>query len=157
MNSRLLRIGQVAREAGVSPDTLRYYERKGLLSQIGRTAAGYRQYSDGVLEQIRFTRNALRFGFSLKQVASFLGARESGRVPCRDVRAAAEDILERVDLQIKELNAARRAIRNTLAEWDKRLAATPAGTPARLLGTLKSDSIASDCLSVRLKKADRLR
>jgi DNA-binding transcriptional MerR regulator len=155
MNPRLCRIGEVALEAGVSPDTLRYYERMGLLPKVPRTGAGYRQYSDTAIERIRFIRNALRFGFALKEVATFLRASESGRAPCREVRASAGNILARVDRQIEELKAARRAIRETLADWDRRLAATPAGTPARLLRTLKPDQVPTDCLSARLKKAVR--
>jgi DNA-binding transcriptional MerR regulator len=152
MTARVRRIGQVAVEAGVSPDTLRYYERLGLLSKVTRTGSGYRQYSDITVERIRFIRNALRFGFALKEVAIFLRTSESGRAPCMEVRASAENILARVDRQIKELKAARQAIRKTLADWDQRLSATPKGKPARLLQTLKFDQIPTDCLSVRLKK-----
>jgi len=155
MSSRALRISEAAQLAGVSPDTLRYYERMGLLPKIGRTESGYREYSEGMVERIRFVRNALRFGFSLKQVTKFLGARESGRAPCREVRAAAEDILARVDEQIKDLKAARRAIRDTLVDWDRRLSETPTGQPARLLQALNSERMKTDCVSVRLKKGAR--
>ena len=148
-----LRIGVVAQRAGVSPDTLRYYERMGLLSKITRTDGGYRQYSNSTVEQVRFVRNALRFGFSLKQIKTFLDARDSGRAPCREVRAAAEEILVRVDQQIKDLKAARRAVLGTLVDWDERLSVTAAGQPAMLLQRVKPDRIKVDCLSVRLKKA----
>ncbi|PYY01499.1 MAG: hypothetical protein DMG62_20695 [Acidobacteria bacterium] len=152
MNSRALRIGEAAELAGVSPDTLRYYERMGVLPKIERTDSGYRWYSEAMLERIRFVRNALRFGFSLKQVTTFLQARDSGHAPCREVRAAAEEILARVDRQIDELKAARRAIRHTLAEWDQRLSRTPNGEPAHLLRALNPNRIKTECLSVRLKK-----
>jgi DNA-binding transcriptional MerR regulator len=155
MNSRVFRIGEAAQAAGVSPDTLRYYERMGVLSNVRRTDAGYREYSDLAVKQIQFVRNALRFGFSLKQVTTFLRARESGRAPCRQVRAAADSILAHVNQQIKDLKAARRAIRETLMEWDQRLSRTTAGEPARLLEALKPDQIKTDCLSVRLKKGGR--
>jgi len=144
----MLRIGELAKQVGVSPDTLRYYERLGLISRAARTDGGYRQYPASALEEVRFIRSALQFGFSLKQVAQFRNARESGRAPCQQVRIAAEDILARVEAQIKELQAARLSIRKTLREWDDRLSSTPAGTPARLLQTLKADPITSDCLSV---------
>lgn len=140
MNTRLLRIGEVAKQAGVSPDTLRYYERIGLLFGIGRTDSGYRLYSESVLEQISLVRNALRFGFSLKQVADFLRARQAGHAPCHAVRAAGEEILSRVNEQIRELHQARSEIRRTLRDWDRRLQKID-GEPARLLQSLQSNPI----------------
>jgi DNA-binding transcriptional MerR regulator len=127
----------------------------GVLANVERTDAGYRQYPQSAVEQIRFVRNALRFGFSLKQVTGFLRARSSGRAPCREVRAAADRILAQVDQQIADLKAARCAIRETLVEWDQRLSSTATGQPARLLEALKPDRLKTDCLSVRLKKTVR--
>lgn len=147
-----LRIGEVAERVGVSPDTLRYYERLGLLSNVRRTDSGYRQYPPTVVDRVRFIRNALRFGFGLKEVAGFLRASESGHAPCKQVRAAGENILVRVDGKIKELQAARRVIRQTLVEWDHRLSNTAPGKPARLLHTLRAEQIPTDCVSMRLKK-----
>lgn len=131
-----MRIGQAAARAGVSCDTLRYYERQGLLPSPPRTAGGYREYSDSIVERVRFVRNALRFGFTVKQVSGFLKSRESGRPPCREVRAAAETILGRIDQQIAELSAARADVERTLVAWDERMAATPSGMPARLLESI---------------------
>jgi DNA-binding transcriptional MerR regulator len=85
---------------------------------------------------VRFVRNALRFGFSVKQIAAFLGARDAGTPPCLNVLAAAEQLRSAMDRQIEDLTAARAAIERTLREWDKRLASTPRGKPARLLETL---------------------
>jgi len=141
----------VAAKAGVSPDTLRYYERMGLLSSIPRTDGGYRVYSEKTIERIQFIRNALRFGFGLKEVRTFMRASESGRAPCREVRSAAGEILTRVDRQIKELQVARRALRSTLADWDQRLSATPTGKPAHLLRRLSAREMPTDCVSRRLK------
>lgn len=128
-----MRIGEAASRAGVSCDTLRYYERQGLLPRPPRTANGYRDYSAAIVEHVRFVRNALRFGFTIKQVSGFLRSRASGRPPCHQVRVAAEQILDRIDRQVAELIAARADVQRTLAEWDERLATTPAGQPARLL------------------------
>jgi DNA-binding transcriptional MerR regulator len=140
MGDRTLRIGDVAREAGISRDTLRHYERVGVLEKAARTAAGYRTYAPSTIERIRFVRNALRFGFSLKQIAGFLRARDAGRAPCTEVRSVAARLASEMDRQIDEMIAARAAIRDTLAEWDRQLAATPAGQPARLLDGLSSRS-----------------
>jgi DNA-binding transcriptional MerR regulator len=132
----MLTIGQIARLAGVTPDTIRYYERLGVMPRPPRTPAGYRQYQTGIVDRLRTVRNAQRFGFSLKDLARFMRARETGKRPCHDVRAAAQRMLEAVDQQISELTLARRDMRRTLQAWDRKLAATPESQPARLLEDL---------------------
>jgi DNA-binding transcriptional MerR regulator len=136
-----LTIGAVARLAGVTPDTIRYYERLGLIPRPLRTPAGYRQYGNGIVDRLTVIRNAQRFGFSLKELAAFLHIRESGGTPCHQVRAAAQRILEAADLQITALVRARREMRRTLQAWDQRLAATPANQQARLLEQLSGGMI----------------
>jgi len=136
----VLRIGHVAAQAGVSVDTIRHYERLGLLPKPQRTNAGYRQYPPGVIDRVRLVRHALQFGFSLREVAEFLRVRTAGGTPCRDVRAAGDRIMLAVDRRIAELTAARKAMRRTLREWDRRLARTPAGGQARLLESLDAHS-----------------
>jgi DNA-binding transcriptional MerR regulator len=145
-----MRIGEAAARAGVSRDTLRYYERHGLLPRPPRTNGGYRVYSDAMVDRVRFARNALRFGFSVKQIARFFKSREAGRPPCREVRAAAEELRAAMDRQIEELTVARAAIERVLEAWDDRLAATPAGAPARLLETLPDRPAADGNRRVRL-------
>lgn len=137
---QVLRIGEAAARAGVSADTLRYYERRGVLPKAARNSVGYRLYSEASLARIQFVRNALRFGFSLKEITLFLGSRDAGRPPCHDVRVAGERILAEMDRQLEELTVARAAVRKTLLEWDQLLARAPAGTPARLLDTLTPTS-----------------
>lgn len=126
-------IGELARRAGVSADTIRYYERRRVLQPPARGANGYRRYDAASVQRVQFVRNALRVGFSLKQIAGFLHARETGRPPCREVRAAAGRIVEDMNRQIREMIASRSAIIAMLSDWDQRLDTTPAGTPARLL------------------------
>jgi DNA-binding transcriptional MerR regulator len=131
-----MRIGELAARAGVSRDTLRYYERAGLLPTPPRGPNGYREYSDAVVHRVAFVRSALQFGFGVKQLAGFLRSREQGRPPCRDVRAAAERIAVEMDRRIAEWTAARARLASTLEAWDARLRAAPDGAPARLLETL---------------------
>jgi DNA-binding transcriptional MerR regulator len=131
-------ISQAAARSGVSADTIRYYERIGVLPKPPRSDAGYRRYSDGSVARIAFVRNAARFGFPLKELAGFLRAREKGQPPCRSVKAAADRLLRDMDRQIGELVKARAAMARTLADWDLRLAQTPEGTPAQLLESLRS-------------------
>src|SRR5438552_10381305 len=102
MEHRGLQIGELAKRSSVSADTIRYYERIGLMPKPARTWAGYREYSESAIDRVRLVRNALRFGFSLKQVGAFLGVRQAGGAPCKHVRAAGAQVLEAIDLQIAE-------------------------------------------------------
>jgi DNA-binding transcriptional MerR regulator len=129
-------IGEAARRAGVSPDLIRYYERVGVLPRAPRTAGGFRYYSDETVAQLLFVRNAIRFGFTSKELAGFLKARDSGRPPCHSVRAAGQRLLKEMDEQLRRLQAARAAMAETLAAWDERLDKTPAGASAHLLTML---------------------
>lgn len=138
-----MKIGEIAARSGVSRDTIRYYERIGLLAKAPRSAAGYRVYSEGAVERIRLVRNAVRFGFSLSELATFLGARDKGSAPCRKVHAAGQRILESVEQQLADLITTRDAMQAMLGEWSERLAGTPAGAPARLLESLTHDAPAA--------------
>ena len=140
MGEELLRIGQLGKRTGVSVDSIRHYERLGLLPKAARTNAGYRLYSPSAVDRVALVRHALQFGFSLRDVAGFLRVRESGGTPCRDVRAAATRIITAVDERIAELTAARKEMHRTLRHWDRRLARTPANRPARLLESLKASA-----------------
>ena len=130
-----LSIGDVASKTGLTRDTIRYYERLGLLPKPGRTPAGYRQYGERIVNRLRLIRNAQQFGFSLRDIASFLHVRETGGKPCHDVRRAAERMLAAVDRQITDLLATRKRMETTLSLWDRKLA-DAADRPAYLLETL---------------------
>lgn len=133
MPGQTFRIGEAARRAGVSPDLVRYYERVGVLPKAPRTAGGFRCYSDDTVARLVFVRNAIRFGFTSKELAGFFKARDSGRPPCQSVRAAGQRLLSEMDAQLARLQAARTAMAETLTDWDARLEQTPPGTPAHLL------------------------
>ena len=129
-------IGAVAAASGVSRDTIRYYERRGLLPRVPRTPAGYRQYGDGVVRRLAVIRNAQRFGFSLHAIGGFLRVRDSGGKPCHDVKAAGERMLKTVDQQIAELRATRRRMSATLRTWDRALQQAAKSERAYLLERL---------------------
>lgn len=129
----LLTIGKVAELASVTPDTIRYYERLGLVPKPTRTPAGYRQYPAAVVKRLAVVRSAQRFGFSLRDIGGFLRVREAGGIPCRDVRAAAQRMLDAMDRQISTMIEARKAMQHTVQTWDRKLARTPPDRPARLL------------------------
>jgi DNA-binding transcriptional MerR regulator len=131
-----MKISEVATRAGVTPDTIRYYERLGLLEPATRMANGYRDYPESAVRRIVLIRNAVRFGFSLKDLTSFLQARDTSQPPCQQVRASAQRLLDDVDRQIADLVTARANMRRTLKDWDARLRAIRPGAPARLLDVL---------------------
>jgi DNA-binding transcriptional MerR regulator len=126
----------LAEASGVSTDTLRHYERMGLLTGTTRTAAGYRRYPPATVDRVRLIRRALVVGFSLKDLASVLRQRDRGPAPCQRVRAVVGARLEALEQQLLELMAIRDELRIMLGEWDRRLADTPMGQRARLLDLL---------------------
>jgi DNA-binding transcriptional MerR regulator len=87
---KYMRSGELARECGVSTDTLRHYERIGVLPRPKRTASGYREYPADAGKRVRLVRRALGIGFTLDELAGILQTRDAGGAPCREVRALAE-------------------------------------------------------------------
>ena len=104
-----LTIGELAASARVNVETIRFYERKGILPQPARTAAGYRQYSDADRWRLAFIRRAKLLGFSLQEIAELLGAGERRSVV--DVRRVAAKRLERVEHDLDELTGRRDRLR----------------------------------------------
>src|SRR3954465_12227877 len=99
-----LTIGKVAGRAGVGVETVRFYERQGLLAEPDRRASGYRQYAEGVVARLRFIRRAKELGFTLKEIRELLALRLGDTATRSDVRKRAQakvaDIEERMhDLQ----------------------------------------------------------
>ena len=131
-----LRAGELAREAGVSTDTLRHYERKGVLPKPRRSTNGYREYPPEAVARVLLIRRALAFGFTLDELASVLRARERGVAPCREVRALAAAKLAGVEAQLKELATLRDELLSALSEWDSRLSKTAKDARANLLESL---------------------
>ena len=131
-----LRAGELARAAGVSTDTLRHYERKGVLGAPRRSANGYREYPPEALARVLLVRRALAFGFKLDELARVLRSRGRGVAPCREVRALAAGKLAEVEARLRELETLRGELREILAEWDARLAGAAEGARAGLLESL---------------------
>lgn len=110
-----LRIGTLAKRSGKAPETLRYYERLGLLTPAGRTGGGYRCYDEAAVERLAFVRRAQALGLSLAEVREIVRIVDRGGAPCDHVQAALERHLEEVDTRIAELRALRRSIEESLA------------------------------------------
>ena len=136
--ARPIHCGELARLAGVSPDTVRYYERRGLLPAVARSAAGYRLFSPESFRRVQMIRSALSLGFSVSELSHIFRERNNGGTPCGRVRKLAEEKLGALDARLRELRSCRRELRATLAEWDRMLARTPRGKQARLLETFSA-------------------
>jgi len=102
-----MRIGEVARESGVSVDTVRFYERVGVLTAPERTASGYRVYEPGTIERIQLTRELQAIGFTLSDVVDALAAHDAGGATCESERWRLDAVLARVDAKLAELAALR--------------------------------------------------
>jgi DNA-binding transcriptional MerR regulator len=133
-----LRSGELARQAGVSADTLRHYERMKLLAAPKRSAGNYRMYLPDALDRVRLIRRALGVGFSLAELVKILKVRDGGGAPCRQVKRLLEEKLRDVNEQIAELVAMREHLGTVLEDWERRLEGTPEGKPARLLESLSA-------------------
>ncbi len=105
-----LTIGQVARAADVNVETIRYYEREGLLPEPPRTPAGYRQYTDDAVRRVQFMKRAQSLGFTLAEIGVLLGLRVKRGSACRQVVAEAETAIRRIDAKIRELRRMRVAL-----------------------------------------------
>ena len=116
-----MRIGQLALAAGVSPDTIRYYEKIGLLPRAARSASGYREYPAGAGNRIHVIRNAVQLGFPLDEIAKVLRVRDAGGAPCRQVRDYAHDLVRQIEQRIAELKAERRSMLAMINAWDGKL------------------------------------
>src|SRR6185295_14276102 len=117
MNDEILS-GELARSCGVSPDTIRHYERLGLLPAAVRGANGYRRFPRESVVRVRLIRRALAIGFSLAEVARILRQRDAGSPPCRNVRALAGEKLADLDERIAAMTAMREDLVEMLSEWD---------------------------------------
>ena len=105
-----LSIGQVARRAGVGVETVRYYEREGLLEEPPRRASGYRQYSEEVVKRIGFIKRAKELGFSLKEITELLLLRVDAQTPCDEVKQRTEAKIAEVERKVVELRRMRQAL-----------------------------------------------
>jgi DNA-binding transcriptional MerR regulator len=133
---RPLKAGELARKVGVSKDTLRFYERKGLLPHPLRLGNNYRVYPPETVERVLWIRRILAAGFTVEELAEILGERERGGIPCRKVRALGGVKLAEIEDRLRDLETARDALQALLQEWDRRLAETRPGKRAGLLESL---------------------
>jgi DNA-binding transcriptional MerR regulator len=102
-----MKIGEVAGQAGVTVDTVRFYERVGVLPSPARTESGYRDYEPGTIGRIRLTRELQAIGFTLSEAVDALAAHDAGGATCESERWRLQAVRDRVDAKLAELTALR--------------------------------------------------
>lgn len=108
--SSSLSIGQLASAAGVGVETVRFYERQGLVPKPPRRRSGYRAYPPETVERVRFIRRAKELGFTLREIAELLALRVDPRTSCADVRALARQKIIDVEAKLAELERIKSAL-----------------------------------------------
>ncbi len=109
-----LTIGRLAKMAGVTVQTVRYYERRNLLQPTDRKASGYRIYGDDALRRLRFIKNAQALGFTLREVNDLLNLRVSSVAQCVAVQVKAQAKLRQVEAKARDLLALSRALKSLI-------------------------------------------
>jgi len=120
MNGTVLRIGELARRARVPADTIRYYEKIGLLAPPDRTRSGYRSFDDGAVTRLRFIRRAQDLGFTLEEIGALLTLRVGHGASCAEVRVRATARLTVIERKIERLERMRRGLTELIADCGRR-------------------------------------
>ena len=110
MSDETFTIGTLAKRAGVNVQTVRYYERIGILPKPSRSGGGYRRYSEEAVARLRFVRHAAQLGFTLTETKELLALRARAGAPCGAVRTRAEQKLKIIEMKLQELRELRDAV-----------------------------------------------
>ncbi len=105
-----LTIGRLAKQAGVNLETVRYYERRGLLPRPPRSASGYRLFPAEAARRLRFIRRAQELGFSLAEIAKLLSLRVSRRTTSAEIRARAEAKIADIEVKMRSLESIKKTL-----------------------------------------------
>lgn len=112
-----LKVSDLAAQAGVSADTIRFYERKHLLAPPKRMSSGYRQFDEGAIRRVRFIKGAQSLGLKLAEIRELLEIQDKGACPCGHTRQLVERRLTELDREIGELQTLRSELEG-LKEWN---------------------------------------
>ena len=105
-----LTIGQLGKRADVGVETVRFYERRGLLAEPDRRPSGYRQYDEEVVDRLRFIKRAKELGFTLNEIKDLLSLRLDPTTTCADVKSQAEDKITDIEAKIRTLQRMKKAL-----------------------------------------------
>lgn len=115
---KTLRIGEVAKLSGVGIETIRYYERQGLLTEPDRRPSGYRQYDQTVVTRLQFIRRAKDLGFTLAEISELLGLWFDTTTTCQHVRQRAEQKIANIEAKIRSLQKMKRSLKNIVEQCE---------------------------------------
>lgn len=132
-----LSIGQIAKQTDITVETIRFYEKKGLIDTPDRTESGYRQYPEETVKRIRFIQRAKDVGFTLGDIAELLHLRREPGSSCTDIKLRATDKIEEVDQKIQELQK----IRDALARMIMKCSGSGALSECPILEELDIDEV----------------
>src|SRR5580700_3412304 len=135
-SNETLHSGELAKATGVSADTIRHYERIGVLPKAVRSASGYRIYPATAVERVHVVQRALRIGFTLSELAEVLKARDAGGAPCQRVFELAQQKLAGIRTDIAALKQTERYLHRVLTDWKSRVRQAGRGQKAHLLHSL---------------------
>jgi DNA-binding transcriptional MerR regulator len=107
MESAQMTVAGLSQRTGVPGDSIRYYERVGLLPEPPRSKAGYRRYGEDAVDRLRFIQGAQRLGLRLREIGDLLMIRDTGKCPCGDAAVLLRDRLDEIDTEMKRLAALR--------------------------------------------------
>lgn len=116
-----LTIGQVAKAANVHVETLRYYERRGLVPKPPRSASLYRRYPEDTVRRVEFVKHAQELGFALREIRELLSLRAAPRARCADVKARAASKITEIDAKLRALKSMRRALARLVSQCEGKL------------------------------------
>ncbi|MGQ0712322.1 MAG: MerR family transcriptional regulator [Gemmatimonadaceae bacterium] len=116
----MMMIGQLAERAGVNIETIRYYERRGLLPEPVRTASGYRSYDPDAVARLRFIKRAQRLGFTLHEIEDLLALRVGNDASCEAIGRKTREKIALVRQKIRELRDMERSLTRLAAACDAR-------------------------------------
>jgi MerR family mercuric resistance operon transcriptional regulator len=119
-NMETLTIGELAREADVGLETIRFYERQGLIEAPPRDSSGYRAFPREAVARVRFIRTAKELGFSLKEILELLSLRVDPVSSCGEIKTIAESKITGIDERIRTLQRIRRTLRKLVAACEAR-------------------------------------
>jgi DNA-binding transcriptional MerR regulator len=120
-----VKIGELARRAGITPDAIRFYEREGLLPPPARTDSGYRDFGEGAVEDLDFIRKGQALGLRLSEIREVMDLTADGHAPCDHVRASVTARLDDVERRMSELRTLRTTLKEALARLDEGDAQAP--------------------------------
>jgi DNA-binding transcriptional MerR regulator len=131
-----LKIGDVAKRTGIGIETLRFYERSGLLSRPARTEGGYRLYDAEALDTLDFIKRAQSLGFTLDEIKRIITESRAGQSPCAEVREIVRQRLAELDERMAQMQRYRNELAKTLKDWDERVEA-----PGHFCGLIEESHI----------------